>query len=213
MSLYLNTLSTSPCVDTTRIAQSKRSIRLGALRPAIVLYEETHPLGEEIGDLSFGDLRRNPDMLLVLGTSLQVIGIQRLVRAFADVVRGEPSHVQTSKLPAGSPAHFRSAAAQHHRTVVFVNRTPPPSELSGLFDYWIEGDTDVWAAKCESYWTHAEQDIPANSTQNLASHLRDMNSSTRRTELRSKARAATMQGKGRRYNFVLALIVTLDGTK
>ncbi|EEB97327.1 hypothetical protein MPER_03378, partial [Moniliophthora perniciosa FA553] len=70
----------------SRVARSARAIRVGQLRPAIVLYDEFHPLGDDIGNVQCSDLARKPDMLIIMGTSLKVHGLKKLVKEFAKAV-------------------------------------------------------------------------------------------------------------------------------
>ncbi|KAG1828141.1 DHS-like NAD/FAD-binding domain-containing protein [Suillus variegatus] len=63
-----------------RVARSARALKIGTLRPAIVLYDEPHPLGDDIGTIQTIDIARKPDMLIIMGTSL------KLVKDFAKVV-------------------------------------------------------------------------------------------------------------------------------
>jgi NAD-dependent histone deacetylase SIR2 len=103
------------------------------LRPAIVLYDETHPLGDDIGCIHSADLARKPDLLIIMGTSLKVHGLRKLVKDFAKTVHSSSS----SKKPCN---------------VIFVNKTPPSSEWSDIIDYHICGETDVWTTKVVNDW-------------------------------------------------------------
>ena len=71
---------------TARVARSARALKVGTLRPAIVLYDEPHPLGDDIGTIQTADVARKPDMLIIMGTSLKVHGFKKLVRDFAKAV-------------------------------------------------------------------------------------------------------------------------------
>jgi len=122
-----------------RVARSARSIRIGYLRPAIVLYEEPHPLGDEIGSICSTDLARKPDLLLVMGTSLKVHGIKKLVKDFCRVVHEHPG--------AGSPKN-KSGGGK----VLFINKTAPSAEWNGLIDYHIMGETDPWVERVIADW-------------------------------------------------------------
>jgi NAD-dependent histone deacetylase SIR2 len=95
-----------------------------------VLYDEPHPLGEDIGLLAAADCARKPGALVVMGTSLKVHGLKALVRDFARGAR----------------------AAARPGKVIFVNRTPPPAEWAGVFDYWVCGETDEWCSRVEADW-------------------------------------------------------------
>ncbi|KAJ7161360.1 DHS-like NAD/FAD-binding domain-containing protein [Mycena crocata] len=122
-----------------RIARSARTIKVGSLRPAIVLYDEPHPLGDDIGIIQSADVARKPDMLIIMGTSLKVHGLKKLVKDFAKTVHGSA--------PA-SP----SKAKKWQGKVVFINRTPPAAEWAGIIDYHVIGETDAWCDKVVEDW-------------------------------------------------------------
>jgi len=112
----------------SRISRSARALPIGTLRPAIVLYDEPHPLGDDIGELQSYDLTRSPDLLLIMGTSLKVHGLKRLVKEFAKVVHAKKG------------------------LVVFVNATPPSKEWEGIIDMHVHGETDRWVRRVEEEW-------------------------------------------------------------
>lgn len=92
-------------------------------QPNIVLYGEEHPLAEKIGSLTAADLRSNPDMMIILGTSLKVFGLKRIVREFAKAV-----HARGGK-------------------VIYINNTPAASSTwKDVIDYHINMDCDRWVA-------------------------------------------------------------------
>ncbi|KAJ7446437.1 DHS-like NAD/FAD-binding domain-containing protein [Mycena galericulata] len=121
-----------------RIARSARTIKVGSLRPAIVLYDEPHPLGDDIGTIQSADLARKPDMLIIMGTSLKVHGLKKLVKEFAKTVH--------SAAPS-SPSNAKKWSGK----VVFVNRTPPAAEWAGIIDYHIVVIED-WKKMRPSDW-------------------------------------------------------------
>ncbi|KAJ7675398.1 DHS-like NAD/FAD-binding domain-containing protein [Mycena rosella] len=122
-----------------RVARSARSIKVGSLRPAIVLYDEPHPLGDDIGTIQCADVSRKPDMLIIMGTSLKVHGLKKLVKEFAKTVHSAgPSSPSKAKKWSGK--------------VVFVNRTPPAAEWAGIIDYHVVGETDEWVGKVTEDW-------------------------------------------------------------
>ena len=143
------------------MARKARPLAIGTLRPNIVLYDEAHPLGEEIGVISTRDVGRKPDMLIIMGTSLKVHGIKKLVKDFAVAVHsptmasekstGGQNTFQSSSSSSKRPSSSR-LSSKNPRLVVFVNRTAPPADLASIIDYWVEGDTDTWVAKCEADW-------------------------------------------------------------
>jgi NAD-dependent histone deacetylase SIR2 len=111
------------------VSRSARALPIGTLRPSIVLYDEPHPLGDDIGALQSYDLSRQPDLLLIMGTSLKVHGLKRLVKDFAKVVHAKKGGM-----------------------VVFVNATPPSKEWEGVIDFHIQGETDRWVERVEEEW-------------------------------------------------------------
>ncbi len=123
-----------------RIARSARPLKIGTLRPGIVLYDEAHPLGDDIGAIQASDVSRKPDMLIIMGTSLKVHGLRKLVKDFAKAVH------------ASAPSDPQSAKKSWMGKVVFVNKTAPGSEWNGVIDYHVEGETDAWAHKVEEEW-------------------------------------------------------------
>jgi NAD-dependent histone deacetylase SIR2 len=66
----------------------KRSHGIGRLRPRMVLYNEHNPDDEAIGRVVAADLRTRPDALIVVGTTLKIPGVKRIVKEMCNVVRG-----------------------------------------------------------------------------------------------------------------------------
>ena len=143
--------SFAPKIAKAREARSARAIKIGTLRPAIVLYDEPHPLGDDIGTIQTADLGRRPDMLVIMGTSLKVHGFKKLVKEFARAVHETaPSGVSTAA-PNRTPIG-KTAAKNHAGKVIFVNKTPPGAEWDGIIDYWVEGESDRWVEKVLEDW-------------------------------------------------------------
>ncbi|KAG8165124.1 hypothetical protein KVR01_005399 [Diaporthe batatas] len=67
----------------------KRSHGIGRLRPRMVLYNEYNPDEDAIGKVSQADLRRIPDAVIVVGTSLKVPGVRRIVRELCLATRSK----------------------------------------------------------------------------------------------------------------------------
>lgn len=106
-----------------RAEKGKRALGVGKLRPDIVLYGEQHPFAEKISRVVTHDIALSPDLMLILGTSLKVDGLKRLVREFANSI------------------HFRNGK------VVFINLTKAAeSTWKDVIDYWVEMDCDAWIA-------------------------------------------------------------------
>ncbi|KAL2158525.1 hypothetical protein VTH06DRAFT_4292 [Thermothelomyces fergusii] len=74
--------------DEVRTAfAGKRSHGIGRLRPRIVLYNEYNPDEEAIGNVAKADLRRVPDAVIVVGTSLKIPGVRRIVKEMCQLTR------------------------------------------------------------------------------------------------------------------------------
>ena len=104
--------------------RGKRGMKIGTLRPNIVLYGEEHPSADAVGKITTADLNMNPDVLLVLGTSLHVHGLKTMVKEFAKAVH---------------------AKAGGKGKVIFVNLTKPSKSVwKDVLDYWVSMDCDAW---------------------------------------------------------------------
>lgn len=113
--------------STIRHALSERQRKVGSLRASVVLYGEEHPQGELIGTVVERDLRGTgrkgekegkADLLLVIGTSLAIPGVKRIVKEMA-----------------------RSLNPKSGPKAIFVNRdTPKGTEWEDVFDTFISGD-------------------------------------------------------------------------
>ncbi|QLQ82300.1 hypothetical protein HG537_0H00610 [Torulaspora globosa] len=73
--------------DAVRMAAGVRTHGVGKLRPRVVLYNEIHPEGDEIGKITTFDLRRKPDCLVIAGTSLQIPGVKAICKQFGQKVK------------------------------------------------------------------------------------------------------------------------------
>lgn len=91
---------------------------IGILRPDIVLYGENHPHAEVLAKGLSLDLRSQPDLLIIMGTSLKVDGIKKLVKSLS------------------------SSVHQKGGKVVFINKTPLAKQWQKCIDYEILSDCD-----------------------------------------------------------------------
>ncbi|EJF64612.1 DHS-like NAD/FAD-binding domain-containing protein [Dichomitus squalens LYAD-421 SS1] len=157
-------------LEETRQLVGKRSRGVGKLRPSVVLYNEDHKDGEEVGNVVRKDLmgsskgkgRAGADLLLVVGTSLRVPGTKRIVREFSKAVRSRhaamnappdpPADGQTTSahgLVTPTPSPRRSPAEDEEppvRTIYLNLDFPVPTrEWEGVFDVWIRGDAQTFA--------------------------------------------------------------------
>lgn len=123
------------CVETDKVRTDhagKRSHGIGKLRPRIVLYNEHNPDEEAIGAVVGSDLRSRPDAVVVVGTSMKIPGVRRIVREMCGVVRGR-----------------RDGLA------VWVNRDPPPlgKDFEDCWDLVVKGTSD----KVAQQWSDANR--------------------------------------------------------
>lgn len=111
-----------------RFQQGKRhSGVVGLLRPNVVLYGENHPACEFIAQgLNLDVQRGRPDFFIIMGTSLRVDGVKRVVRQISKQV------------------HERGGV------VLLVNKTSiGDSSWNGVIDYQIKCDCDHWVSYLE----------------------------------------------------------------
>ena len=117
----------SACPDCIKIDEirtdhaGKRSHGIGKLRPRMVLYNEHNPDEEAIGRVMGSDLRARPDAVIVVGTSMEIPGVKRLVREMCGIVRDRRDGV-----------------------AIWINRGPPPiaKEFENCWDLVVAGDCD-----------------------------------------------------------------------
>lgn len=109
-----------------REALGRRRLRKGFLRPDIVLYNEPHPHGDIITEFVQCDISRQPSLLLVMGTSLKIAGLKRMIK---DMVKSMKSRV----------------GGAENTLVIYVNKTPAPkAEWRSFFDFELIGECDQW---------------------------------------------------------------------
>lgn len=99
----------------------KRSHGIGRLRPRMVLYNEYNPDQDSIGKVCEADLRRVPDAVIVVGTSLKIPGLKRIVRELCQATR-----------------------AKRDGFTAWVNLDPSPQtpDMKGLWDLEVRGKCD-----------------------------------------------------------------------
>ncbi|KAI5819759.1 DHS-like NAD/FAD-binding domain-containing protein [Pyronema omphalodes] len=109
-------------MESIRGIAGKRSLGIGKLRPRIVLYNEFHPDADAIGAVSSADIKARPDAVIVVGTSLKVPGVKRIVSEMCKTVRD-----------------FRGGLC------VWVNKNDPPPAKDYAFDLVVRGDCEELA--------------------------------------------------------------------
>jgi len=112
------------CVELDRLrtdVAGKRSHGIGRLRPRMVLYNEHNPDDEAIGAVTREDLRKRPDAVVVVGTSLKIPGVKRIVREMCATVRDRRDGV-----------------------TVWINNDPEPvgKEFEDCWDIVVRGSCD-----------------------------------------------------------------------
>lgn len=123
--------------DIRTTHEGKRSHGIGRLRPRMVLYNEHNPDDEAIGTVTKQDLQKRPDAVIVVGTTLKVPGVRRIVREMCGVVRDRRGGV-----------------------AIWINNDLPPvaKDLEDCFDIVVQGPCDEIAhrAAMRQWWQPAE---------------------------------------------------------
>jgi NAD-dependent histone deacetylase SIR2 len=115
------------CVETDGVRTQhagKRSHGVGRLRPRMVLYNEHNPDDEAIGAVAKADMRTRPDALIVVGTTLKVPGVKRIVKEMCQLVRDRRDGM-----------------------TIWINNDPPPLGKDYEWDLAVQGPCDVVASK------------------------------------------------------------------
>ncbi|EEP78561.1 hst4p protein [Uncinocarpus reesii 1704] len=126
--------------DSHRISAGQRSRGIGKLRPRIVLYNEHNPDEEAIGSVVRRDLRARPDALVVVGTSLKIPGVRRIVKEMCRVVQGRKDGI-----------------------VIWINHDAAPvgRDFEQCWDLVVKGDCDEVAGLVGlKQWDDSGDDAP-----------------------------------------------------
>jgi NAD+-dependent protein deacetylase SIR2 len=115
----------------------KRSHGIGKLRPRIVLYNEHNPDEEAIGAVMTSDLRSRPDAIIVVGTTMKIPGVKRIVREMCGVVRSKQNGIS-----------------------MWINQdpVPPGKEFEDCWDLVVTGECDEVARQAD--FKHWDDVIP-----------------------------------------------------
>jgi NAD-dependent histone deacetylase SIR2 len=70
-----------------KIVINKRFIDIGRLRPKILLYEEINPNNIKFGAIFLRDLRKGPDIVIIIGISLKIPEARRLTKEFCRAIK------------------------------------------------------------------------------------------------------------------------------
>lgn len=112
------------CIDLDKVRTEeagKRSHGIGKLRPRMVLYNEHNPDAEAIGSIVTSDLRARPDAIIVAGTTMEIPGVQRMVKEMCGVIKDRKDG-----------------------KCIWINRGPPPTnpKFEDIWDLVVSGDCD-----------------------------------------------------------------------
>ena len=107
-----------------RERSGKRRIGVGKLRPNIVLHGEETYDGDIISEIASHDLLAVSDVVVVVGTRLQVAGARKLVMELCRATRHGGG------------------------TTVWLSKTGPPVSMKTFFDIVLLGDCEAFALRC-----------------------------------------------------------------
>ena len=112
------------CIDRDLVRTThagKRSHGVGKLRPRMVLYNESNPDQDAIGNVTTADFRTRPDAVIVVGTSMKIPTVRRIVHEMCSIVRD-----------------------RKEGTTIWINPDPAPTgkDLENLWDLIVTGDSD-----------------------------------------------------------------------
>lgn len=113
-----------PCTEQDEVRTGfagKRSHGIGKLRPRIVLYNEHNPDEDAIGMVSSADLRRVPDAVIVVGTTLKIPGVQRLVKEMCKLTRSRRDGITAW---------------------INIDPVPPKADFKDCWDFVVKGKCD-----------------------------------------------------------------------
>ena len=130
----------------------KRSHGVGKLRPRMVLYNEHNPDEEAIGAVTAADFRTRPDAVVVVGTSMKIPAVRRIVHEMCSIVRD-----------------------RKEGTTIWINRDPEPTgkDLENLWDLIVKGDSDEVAQLANMRdWDDDTPDIVENYTDSDVERVR-----------------------------------------
>lgn len=130
-----------------RQSRGMRTSHIGDLRPNIVLYGEEHPEGEVIGKCIAKDARSKPDVLLIIGTSLKVVGLKKLIK---DVVKSMNRNTSTTTTSSAEDQNnndnkSRGTRKKPNSIVILINKTDVAlGPWQDMIDFHIKCDSDEW---------------------------------------------------------------------
>jgi ElaB/YqjD/DUF883 family membrane-anchored ribosome-binding protein len=74
--------------------------------------------GDGIAKIQESDMKRKPGLMIIIGTSLKIVGLKRLISQFSETMK------------------------QNNKKVVFINLTASSSDWNQVFDHVLIGESD-----------------------------------------------------------------------
>lgn len=128
------------------ITAGKRSHGIGRMRPRMVLYQESSPDEDAIGACSVSDLKARPDAIIVVGTSMKIPGVRRIVKEMCALVGDRKDSL-----------------------AVWINNDPEPAGKDFSWDIVVKGTSDQVAELAGlGKWDNKEDDMQAASAAEIA---------------------------------------------
>jgi NAD-dependent histone deacetylase SIR2 len=159
-----------------------------------VLYGEEHPQGESIGRMVEKDLKGlggksegkegKVDFLLVVGTSLSIPGVKRIIKEMAKSLHQKPSSQATSAV----------------RTVFVNDQQPKGTEWNDVFDIWVKGDIQLFVQDFLENESYPSLDTPRKRTKFTSSGIP--------TPAKSPSTASPIRTKAQRTSVKSSALVT-----
>ncbi|KAG8686122.1 hypothetical protein FRC11_009480 [Ceratobasidium sp. 423] len=117
------------CPACPQESRSGRPIQGGYVRTDILLYGEPHPYSDMVAAHFKYEALHQPDLLLIMGTSLDTGSSTSLLLLVKDLSKSIRSH---------------------GGTVVYINKELPPKPLCQHINHMLTGDLQVWATHITS---------------------------------------------------------------
>ncbi|KAI5304788.1 hypothetical protein KEM56_005926 [Ascosphaera pollenicola] len=136
-------------IESHRSSAGQRSRGVGRLRPRIVLYNESNPDEEAIGSVVTADLRAKPDALIVVGTSMKIPGVRRIVKEMGNMVR----------------------KGRKDGVAIWINRDGETGGKEFEWDLIVKGDCDEVARRAAfKNWDEDDENSDSQKTDQLNSN-------------------------------------------
>ncbi|KTW32460.1 uncharacterized protein T551_00550 [Pneumocystis jirovecii RU7] len=103
------------------IKNEKKKHRTQDLQQDVVFYDKTHPISDFLTQVAASNIKKRPDLLLIIGISLRIIAIKSLIKDISRIVHSNGG------------------------SVIFINHTEPSyNEWKNIIDWYVEADCDEW---------------------------------------------------------------------